>query len=172
MQPYEWLLQNFYQREIPGVGENPWIKDLSQALGHTWVTSEDVPWCSEAVNVSLLKTGFLITGSAAARSFLKWGEETKTPTMGDIAVFWRNPKGSNNGHVGFYINETPTHIRVLGGNQNNEVNISEYPKTQLLSYRKVPKKVGTVTTILDKKMVIDYLAKAMGPLAELTKKLV
>lgn len=137
MKPYEWLLTNYFQSEVPGPGENEWIKNLSQLLGHTWVKSEIVPWCSEAVNVACLMTGYPITGSAVARSFLKWGEETKTPKLGDIVVFWREPKDSNNGHVGFYINESPTHIRVLGGNQNNQVNISEYSKKQLLSYRKV-----------------------------------
>jgi hypothetical protein len=59
------------------------------------------------------------------------------PQLGDIVVFWREKKDSWKGHVGFYINETNTHINVLGGNQNNMVCIKPYPKSRLLQYIKL-----------------------------------
>jgi hypothetical protein len=46
--------------------------------------------------------------------------------------------------VGFYLEETDTHIKVLGGNQQNmetklfEVSEKYYPKSELLGYR-IPK---------------------------------
>jgi len=46
--------------------------------------------------------------------------------------------------VGFYLDETETHIKVLGGNQQNpeteiiEVSEKYYPKSELLGYR-IPK---------------------------------
>lgn len=137
MQPLEIALKEYGVKEIVGPKHNPRVVQYSTEIGNTWVTTDEVHWCSEFVNWCLLKTGIKGTNSAVARSFLTWGEETKTPTLGDIVVFWREPKGSNNGHVGFYINETPDSIRVLGGNQNDAVNIKSFSKTQLLSYRKV-----------------------------------
>lgn len=131
-------LGEYGQKEIPGDKHNPRVVQYSTDIGNTWVTTDEVHWCSEFVNWCLLKAGIQGTRSAVARSFLTWGQETKTPQVGDIVVFWREPKGSNNGHVGFYINETPNQVRVLGGNQNDEVNIKLFPKEQVLSYRKVP----------------------------------
>ncbi len=131
-------LNEYGVKEIVGDQHNPRVVQYSQDIGNTWVTTDEVYWCSEFVNWCLFKAGIQGTKSAVARSFLNWGEETKTPQVGDIVVFWRDPKGSNNGHVAFYINETPTQIRVLGGNQNDEVNIKLMPREQVLSYRKVP----------------------------------
>lgn len=138
MNHLEIALQEYGVKEIVGDKHNPRVVQYSQDIGNTWVTTDEVYWCSEYVNWCLLQVGMKGTNSAVARSFLKWGEETKTPRVGDIVVFWREPKGSNNGHVGFYINETPTTVRVLGGNQNDEVNITSFKKEQVLSYRKVP----------------------------------
>ena len=45
------------------------------------------------------------------------------------------------GHVAFYLEETETHIKVMGGNQQNpetkifEVSEKSYPKTDFLEYR-------------------------------------
>lgn len=146
-------LQEYGQKEIIGEGNNPRIVQYSQDIGNTWVTTDEVAWCSEFVNWCLLQAGIKGTKSAVARSFLKWGEETKTPKLGDIVVFWREPKGSNNGHIGFYINETPTHVRVLGGNQSNEVNIKPFGKEYVLSYRKVPASTLTLDIPTTEKLI-------------------
>jgi hypothetical protein len=37
--------------------------------------------------------------------------------------------------VAFYVSETATHIKVLGGNQSNQVKESNYPKSRLIGYR-------------------------------------
>lgn len=39
------------------------------------------------------------------------------------------------GHVAFFVSKTATKIKVLGGNQSDEVNLSEYPTSRLLGYR-------------------------------------
>ncbi len=52
-----------------------------------------------------------------ALNWLKFGVALTTPTLGCILVFQR-PGG---GHVGFYVGETATHYRVLGGNQSDRV---------------------------------------------------
>lgn len=164
MKHIEIALKEYGQKEIVGDKHNPRIVQYSTDIGNTWVTTDEVHWCSEYVNWVLKQAGIKGTNSAVARSFLKWGEETKIPEPGDIVVFWREPKGSNNGHIGFYINETPTHVRILGGNQNDEVNIKLFPKEQVLSYRKVPniiaQKEELVTKLYDlTKQLLEALKK-------------
>lgn len=130
-------------KEVVGDKHNARIVQYSTDIGNTWVKTDEVAWCSEFVNWCLLQAGIQGTKSAVAKSFLKWGEETKTPKFGDLVVFsW----DATSGHIGFYVNETPDVVLVLGGNQNNEVNVTRYKKDKIASYRKVP--------------VIDHEAKA------------
>lgn len=135
MKHLEVALGEYGQKEIAGTANNPRIVKYSTDIGNTWVKTDEVAWCSEFVNWCLLQAGIQGTKSAVAKSFLTWGEETKTPKTGDIVIFGWDDGG---GHIGFYINETPDIVRVLGGNQNDEVNITRYKKDKILSYRKVP----------------------------------
>ena len=142
-------LKEVGQKEIVGDVDNPRIVQYSSDIGNTWVKDDEVAWCSEFVNWCLLQAGIKGTKSAVARSFLTWGEETKTPQLGDLVIFGWTP---TSGHIGFYINETPTTVRVLGGNQSDEVNITTYKKDKILSYRKVPV-VDQNTAILESVVV-------------------
>ena len=127
-------LKEVGQAEIPGEKNNPRIIHYHS---HTTLNSknEEDSWCSSFANFAVAQAGLVGTKSAAARSWLKWGRATDTPSQGCIVIFWRESPDSWKGHVALYVSETPTHICVLGGNQNNEVNISKYPKSQLLGYR-------------------------------------
>src|SRR4030095_2451187 len=77
-------------------------------------------WCSAFANWCVEKAGYEGTDSAWAKSWLTWGKKLATPRRGCIAVFTRG----DGGHVGFYISKTSSVIKVLGGNQSDEVNIS------------------------------------------------
>ncbi len=47
-------------------------------------------------------------------------------------VFWRKtPKGPY-GHVGFYISETYSAYVILGGNEDNRVELKQYPKNRFV----------------------------------------
>lgn len=135
MKHLEIALKEYGQKEISGDKHNPRVVQYSTDIGNTWVKTDEVHWCSEFVNWVLLQSGIKGTNSAVARSFHTWGKETKTPKLGDIVVFAWDDKS---GHIGFYINEGPGGIRVLGGNQDDEVNIKMYKKDKILSYRSVP----------------------------------
>lgn len=113
------------------------LSKFFEASGGPRIDPRKTPWCAAFANAVLQASGTKGTGSLAARSFLKWGTPTQTPTEGDIVVLSR---GSNpaHGHVGFYAGETDTHIKVLGGNQRDSVSVREYPKSRLLGYRKPP----------------------------------
>ncbi len=135
MSPIEYALKEYGQKEIAGDKHNPRVVQYSTDIGNTYVKTDEVAWCSEFVNWCLLQAGIQGTKSAVARSFMTWGEETKTPQFGDLVIFaW----DATSGHIGFYVNETEHIVRVLGGNQDDEVNITRYKKDRIVSYRKVP----------------------------------
>ena len=103
-------------------------------------------WCAAFVNAVLNESG--IPGSESvsnvplmARSFLTWGETIQDPNAGDLVVFPRGKVGWQ-GHVGFYVGSiyrnNVEYYRILGGNQNNSVNIEIYPASKALSIRRAP----------------------------------
>jgi uncharacterized protein (TIGR02594 family) len=99
------------------------------------VLLDSTPWCAAFVNWCLIQAGKPSLNTAWARSFLNYGTPTTTPNRGDIVVFERG----DGGHVGFFDSYTPNgNILVLGGNQSDQVKYSEYSKSKLLGFRKIP----------------------------------
>jgi len=120
-------------REYAGAADNPRIVEYlrSTTLGESYSSNDETAWCSAFVNWSVEKSGYEGTDSAWARSWHNWGRKLKTPRRGCIVVFRRG----NGGHVGFYLGETKTKIKVLSGNQSDSVCYQKYKKSDLLSYR-------------------------------------
>lgn len=133
----EVALSQFGTREISGLEHNPVVVNYFKEIGHSWVKNDETAWCSAFTNWVALKAGANTSKKLNARSWLKVGKEVKEPQQGDIVVFWRESENSWKGHVAFYVNETENFINVIGGNQNNRVNISSYPKERLLGYRRI-----------------------------------
>lgn len=119
--------------EVPGFQNNARIIQYlkSTTLGDPYCSCDETPWCSAFVNWCVEKAGYEGTDSAAARSWLEWGKNVSKPCPGCIAVFTRE----GGGHVGFYIGETADTVKVLGGNQGDQVCVREYSKSRLLGYR-------------------------------------
>lgn len=138
MKPFEIALSQYGIWEWLGKDHNPQVLKYFKEIGHKWVKDDETAWCAAFVNWCLVKAAKIQTGSLAARSFLKYGVSTKKPQLGDLVVFWRGSKDGAEGHVAFYIAESKNSVYVLGGNQNQQVNISAYSKTQVLDYRKIP----------------------------------
>ena len=107
----------------------------STSLDKKLAAHDETPWCSSFVNWCVEGSGLKGTGSAMARSWLKWGNKLDGPKEGCIVVFARPRAGPKAGHVGFFIKETPKRIKVLGGNQSNRVSESYYDKDDLIGYR-------------------------------------
>lgn len=106
---------------------------------------DETPWCSSFVNWVMKQSGRSGTNSAAAKSWLNWGMAVTNPTPGVIVVIKKNTPGftqatgSYSGfHVGFFVSLSPTHIRILGGNQGNKVKYSSFPLSayEIKGYRK------------------------------------
>lgn len=103
-------------------------------------------WCAAFVNSVLAEQG--IEGSASihahpllARSFLDWGQAVSVHSVqpSDIVVFPRGTEGWQ-GHVGFYVDtvvvEGIEYWAILGGNQQNSVNIALYDPNRALAVRR------------------------------------
>lgn len=122
---------------------NPKVQEMYPVSGYAATTdSRRVPWCAVFCNWCLKKDGIPGTGSAMARSFLKWGKRVEQPFPGCIIVIWRGKHDDGaTGHVGFYAGETATHWKILGGNQGDAVKVALFPKRRngkpvLLGFRK------------------------------------
>jgi uncharacterized protein (TIGR02594 family) len=137
MKAIELALSQVGIKEIVGRKHNPEVLKYFKETGQSWVTTDEMAWCSAFANWICKKSGLPYTGKLNARSWLKVGRKVDMPKLGDIVVFWRESPQSWKGHVAFFIRETKNWIYVLGGNQNNQVKISAYPKYRLLQYRRL-----------------------------------
>jgi len=135
----ETALSQYGVTEIKGTPHNPIIVNYFRDIGHQWVKDDETAWCSAFANWVALKTGKKRSGKLNARSWLKVGKPIMKPKLGDVVVLWRESKTSWKGHVGFFISysEDKKYIYILGGNQNNTVNIKAYPTYRLLGFRRL-----------------------------------
>lgn len=115
-------------REIPGTGAN--LRILAyHACTSLQASSDEVPWCSSFANWCFKQAGIVGTGSAAAASWLHWGSPAQ-PELGAVTVL----HSASGHHVGFFLSQDETHVRLLGGNQGDQVKESAFP---LAHYRVV-----------------------------------
>lgn len=133
-------LSQYGVTETVGIQHNPIVLNYFKEIGHTWVTTDETAWCSSFINWVALKAKIQRSHKLTARSWLNVGYKIKQPELNDLVIFWRHKKSSWKGHVGFFIGytEDKKYIYVLGGNQNNQVNIKKYPAYRLLGFRRLP----------------------------------
>jgi len=114
------------------------LKTLFSDTGQDPIDPARIPWCAAFANAILNRSGYETTNSLQARSFLHWGRKTNNPQEGDVVVFSRG-RNSWAGHVAFFVGyeyfEGVKYVKVLGGNQNQEVNIAYFPVDRVLGYR-------------------------------------
>ena len=125
--------------EIPGNQHNQRIVNYAKESGFSYVNDDETPWCSFFMNWVAKKAGKETTGLGNARSWLNAGVSVVNPEPGDIVIFWRESPHSHKGHVGVFMgfSQDQTRIYTLGGNQNNQVSETAYPKSQLLGFRRL-----------------------------------
>jgi len=132
MTPYDIALTQLGVLEIPGAEHEKKILNY-HATTTLKATTDEVSWCSSFVNWCVIQAGMQGTNSAAARSWLKWGEQLKAPVEGCIVVFKRGAPPA--GHVGFFVKRDGVSVWVLGGNQSDQVKVSIYKASDVLGYR-------------------------------------
>lgn len=131
---YAIALKELNIKEVSGTKHNPRIIEYHKQTSLK-AKDDETAWCSSFANWCVIKSGVRGTNSAAARSWLKWGHGIAEPRKGCVVVFWRGSLKGWQGHVAFFVKEDKNYIYVLGGNQNNSVNVTAYTKDRLLGYR-------------------------------------
>lgn len=108
--------------EVRGASDNARVVAYHQTTTLR-ANDDETSWCSSFVNWTMGQAGIQGTNSAAARSWLNWGESVPINAAnvrpGDVIVF---PRGNNpaQGHVAI-VDEVLANgrVRVVGGNQSN-----------------------------------------------------
>lgn len=122
-------------QEIVGPQHNPTVVKMYSDVGFPNIHDDETAWCAAFVGSVLKEDGQPYLRSLSARSYLSYGTNLSDPREGCIVVFWRGSPNGWMGHVGFVNRFDEDHLYVIGGNQNNQVNETRFPKTQVLAYR-------------------------------------
>lgn len=144
--PVDWVdLAKTYigTREHKGPGSNQKILDMRKELG-VGLSDDDVPWCGTFVGYCLHKSGRDIPSvPERALAYSQMGMVKLTrPAYGSVAVMSRQ----GGGHVGFVVGKNKAgRIMILGGNQNDEVNIKPFAQERILGFY-WPTKEGVTMT--------------------------
>ncbi len=156
--------------EVKGEKSNPQIMEYHKysTIKNMFGFADSVPWCASFVCWALEKVGMGSTNKQLARSFEKWGVSVKAaPLPGDIVTFWRTSPKSGYGHVGFFVKKTTKGIYVLGGNQNDSVNVALFSTAKLTDIRRsskagvyTPEQIAELHEIADKIMAGDVIVEA------------
>ncbi|CBL44070.1 hypothetical protein HDN1F_04870 [gamma proteobacterium HdN1] len=88
--------------------------------------SDRTAWCASFVNWALKQNGISGTNSAAAKDWAKWGEPSMLKPGAVVVLKYKNDKGEDKFHLGFYVKGTPGNLTLLGGNQSDQVKESTY----------------------------------------------
>lgn len=134
MTAYEIAKGEIGTKEVHGDPDNQRIVEYHQATSLK-ATDDETPWCSSFVNWCFKQVGIPGTGSAAARSWLKWGMTVDIPQEGDLVIF-RRGSSPTAGHVAFFVKSQGTLVYVLGGNQSDQVKVSAYKRSDVIGYRR------------------------------------
>jgi len=132
--------------EVAGDGDNFAIMSML-TLDNAWPEHDEVPWCAGFVGFVAMNARLHRSKSLRARSWLTVGEPIELENAraaNDVVILSRGSgqqPGPENvtapGHVGFYVAHEPDKVYLLGGNQNDSVNIRSYPIGRLLGVRRL-----------------------------------
>jgi uncharacterized protein (TIGR02594 family) len=127
-------------KEVVGKIHNPIILDWAKEIGLEKVyTNDEIPWCGLFIAYCAHKANVEVVDKPLwALSWNNYGTKESIPMLGDILTFKRD----GGGHVGIYVGEDRTHYHVLGGNQNNQVNVMRIAKSRLHQARRTAWKIA------------------------------
>ena len=109
---------------------NPRILEYhaTTTLGDWARNRDETPWCSSFCQWVMAEAGIAGSGSAAARSWIRWGREVAPPELGCVVVMRRRGHkgdvrtGSSSGyHVGLFVNYSRGGLIALSGNTADRV---------------------------------------------------
>lgn len=134
-------------QEVAGSLDNPLVMAMLK-LDNTWPSADEVPWCSAAMNWWAWHLRLPRSKDLRARSWLTVGTPISLAMAEpgwDVVIYKRG--GGNQpgpdvidapGHVALYGGmQGASKIWSLGGNQDDRVKLSLYPKSRLLGVRRL-----------------------------------
>jgi uncharacterized protein (TIGR02594 family) len=131
-------------KEIVGKAHNPVILEWAKELKIKAYTNDEIPWCGLFIAYCAHKASVQVVDRPLwALNWAKYGTKVNQPMLGDVLTFKRN----GGGHVGLYVGEDRTHYHVLGGNQNNQVNVMRIAKTRLHQARRTAWKIAQPSNV-------------------------
>lgn len=151
MKPLEITAYSLGQRfiglsETKGTVDNPVILSMLKLDGD-WPQHDEVPWCSAFVNWIAWLLRLPRSKSLSARSWLTVGQPIhlgQAMAGFDVVILQRGPKPQPGpetinapGHVGFYAHHQEDSVWVLGGNQGDSVNVSQYKIADVIGVRRL-----------------------------------
>jgi hypothetical protein len=155
----EWAGRERYNPKI-----KKWADELKAAGALDWYPDDDIPWCGMFHGILALRchpdlplppnilsarnwAGRDVPGGVykSAADEPGWGVKGPNPAEGDdvllgsTGIMWTGSiKGDWRGHIGTIFAQNATHIGMAGGNQDNSVSESWYPRRRFLGTRLVP----------------------------------
>lgn len=139
MQPWTAIARGeIGQKEVPGRQHNPRIVEYHRAAGISEATDE-LPWCGSFLAWVFSGAGIPIPkGAAWAPAWANWGTACSA-SPDAVAVIAKRTAGpdahtgsASGAHVGLIVSVDAVSIRLLGGNQGDQVKESTFP---LSAYR-------------------------------------
>jgi len=132
-------------KEIVGKQHNKKILEWAEAIGLKSVyTNDEIPWCGLFIAYCCHAQGLdIVKHPLWALNWNKFGNVAQVPMLGDVLTFTRN----GGGHVGIYVGEDTTCYHVLGGNQNNQVNVMRIEKSRLSQARRTAWKIAQPSNV-------------------------
>ena len=132
-------------KEIVGKQHNKKILEWAEAIGLKSVyTNDEIPWCGLFIAYCCHAQGLdVVKHPLWALNWNKFGNVAQVPMLGDVLTFTRN----GGGHVGIYVGEDTTCYHVLGGNQNNQVNVMRIEKSRLSQARRTAWKIAQPSNV-------------------------
>lgn len=120
---FPWIDEAYRVKGLHEVRDNKRLWDWLKKGGSTLGDPAKNSWCGAFTKACISQTlpnEPFPENPYLAANWRKFGIAC-TPQYGALLVFWRGSPTSWQGHIGFYIGETATHYRVLGGNQSDAV---------------------------------------------------
>lgn len=104
-----------------------WAKVIGGTVAREY-TASSIPWCGLFVAYCMVENGVQPPATPLwALSWAEWGTKLDEPAFGCVMAF----KRQGGGHVGFYVGEDSDYYFILGGNQNDMVNVTRVAKNRL-----------------------------------------
>lgn len=131
----ETALKEIGQAEVAGKRANPRILQYFKS-SKFWGrddTGGANAWCASFVAWVMQENGYMpVAKSFRARAWVQFGKKIPKPVYGAIGV--KSRRGG--GHVAFVVgqSEDENHLFMLGGNQDDKVQVTRYPRKAWMSF--------------------------------------